>query len=56
MRGTENNVLKFEFTIFTLPKAIDDIIFLIWSLVLAGTSNVFQFSVLPIMHLSLIHI
>lgn len=47
MRGTENNVLKFEFTIFTLPKAIDDIIFLIWSLVLAGTSNVFNFPFCP---------
>ena len=35
MRGTEDNVLKFEFTIFTLPKTVDDI-FLIWSLVLAG--------------------
>ena len=47
MRGTENNVLKFEVTIFTLPKTIDDIVFLIWSLVLAGTSNVFNFPFCP---------
>lgn len=49
MRGTEGNVLKFGFTIFTLPKTIEDIIFHLESYT-SWYINSFQFSVLPIMH------